>query len=52
MLTNASASMEVAANFLTYGVGGSILYQSKEQYLQQEEEIKEVVRMLLNSNKK
>lgn len=52
MLTNASASMEVAANFLTYGVGGSILYQSKEQYLQQEEEIKEVVKMLLNSNRK
>ena len=52
MLTNASASMEVAANFLTYGVGGSILYQSKEQYLQQEEEIKEVVKMLLNSNEK
>ena len=47
-----SVSLEVAANILTYGVGGSILYQSNEQYKKQIDEIKCIFPILLGCDER
>lgn len=39
--------LETVANLIAYGVGGSILYQSKESYIKQQEEINKNVNILL-----
>ena len=50
IITEPIMSLEMAANLLAYGIGGSILYQVKEQYQEQEYEVKALLPMLLGAS--
>lgn len=40
--------LEIIANLIAFGVGGSILYQNKETYLNQKDNIEKEIKILLN----
>lgn len=47
MLAPPSSSMEITVNLLAFGVGGSILYQSREEYCKQQADIKKLLTQIL-----
>lgn len=47
VIKHPSASMEIMVNLLAFGVGGSILYQSGEEYESQQSDVKKLLTQLL-----
>lgn len=47
IISKPSLGLEVTANQLAYGIGGSMLYQNAAQYAEQKEEILKMIPMLL-----